>query len=50
MNTSDQSKQDKTDRAFAELTRWKEQKRKGKIILHLDGSGDVAKVEVSQYI
>jgi hypothetical protein len=41
---------DKTERAFQELRRMKDQKKKGKIILHLDGSGKVAKVEKSEYI
>jgi hypothetical protein len=41
---------DKTERAFEELRKWKQEKRKGEITLMLDGSGNVAKVKVSQYI
>jgi DNA-binding CsgD family transcriptional regulator len=41
---------DMTERGFEEVRRWKEQKKKGEIILMLDGSGIVAKVKVSQYI
>jgi hypothetical protein len=41
---------DKTERAFAELKRLKDAKQKAKMTLHLDGSGGVAKIEVSQFI
>jgi hypothetical protein len=43
-------KEDKTTRALEEMRRWKEQKRRGKIILHYDGSGDIAKIEVSLFV
>jgi hypothetical protein len=41
---------DKTERAFEEVRRWKDQKRKGEITLMFDGSGNVAKVKVVNYI
>jgi hypothetical protein len=41
---------DKTQRVFAELKRLKDEKKKAKMTLHLDGSGGVAKIEVSQFI
>ena len=43
-------KQDKTERAFEEVRRWKDQKRKGEITLMFDGSGAVAKVKVVNYL
>jgi hypothetical protein len=43
-------KQDKTERAFEEVKRWKDLKRKGEITLMFDGSGVVAKVKVVNYI
>lgn len=36
---------DKTGIAYATIMRLKSEKRKGQVILHLDGSGIVAKVE-----
>jgi hypothetical protein len=44
------NKADKTECALDELARLKSEKKKAKVILHLDGSGIVAKVEVSQFI
>lgn len=39
---------DKTEAAFRVANRLKQDKIKGKLILHFDGSGKVAKVEVVQ--
>jgi hypothetical protein len=44
------TKPDKTERAFEEVRRWKDQKRKGEITLMFDGSGNVAKVKVVNYL
>lgn len=41
---------DKTERAFEEVRRWKDQKRKGEITLMFDGSGTVTKIRVVNYI
>jgi hypothetical protein len=41
---------DKTELAFIETSKWKAQKRKGKIILHFDGSGVVKAVEECWYV
>jgi hypothetical protein len=41
---------DKTEVAFKEVARWKAEKKKGKITLHFDGSGEVKAVEVSQFV
>jgi hypothetical protein len=41
---------DKTEEAFRLLKEWKEKRRKGEIVLMLDGSGNVAKVKVAYYI
>lgn len=45
-----QPKQSRTERAQREIARWRADKRKGKLILHFDGSGEVAKLEESRFI
>lgn len=40
---------DKTEVAFAELKLMREKKLKGKITIHLDGSGDVVVVQVEYF-
>lgn len=47
---STEQMQDKADRAIREISRWREEKKKGKITLHFDGSGIVKAVEVSQFV
>lgn len=49
-STDPQVKKDKTECAFVEVSKWKEQKRKGEITLYFDGSGNVTKVKKSEYI
>lgn len=41
---------DKFQRAVDLVHEWKVAKRKGKIILHFNGSGRVSKIEKSEYI
>jgi hypothetical protein len=43
-------RKDRTQELFRVLNSIKERKEKGKVIAHLDGSGGVTKIEVSQYI
>jgi hypothetical protein len=40
----------KTEKAMREVARWRALKRKGRIVLHFDGSGEVQKVEACVYI
>jgi hypothetical protein len=49
-NMPEYAKIDKTERAFAELKKLKDEKKKAKMTLHLDGSGSVNKIEVAQFI
>jgi|GEM_PF-6803163 hypothetical protein len=41
---------DKTEAAFRKLAELKEKKVCGQVVLHLDGSGIVPKVEIKQFI
>ena len=41
---------DKTERAYEEIKRWKDQCRKGEITLMFDGSGRLAKIKITHYI
>jgi hypothetical protein len=38
---------DKTDKVLAEIDRWKKLRLKGSLVLHFDGSGRVARYQVT---
>lgn len=46
----EKEKEDKTEKAFRQVAEWKRDKVKGKIVLHFDGSGIVAKAEETKEI
>lgn len=49
MESSNQTK-DKHQQAEREIAKWKQEKKKGEIVLMFDGSGNVAKVKRCEYL
>jgi hypothetical protein len=47
---TEKEKEDKTEKVFRRVAEWKAAKVKGKIIMHFDGSGIVAKAEETKEI